>query len=146
MPIPKWCDKKSIRTVTRGKTRILICCPKGKTKAGRCSVGTRAIDVRSPKLGKGARQEKREHPWASGSIARRIASDHLRENPKAYGETVLPRRLNGQRGFDHPHGGRILVMRAGSKGYNIWHREAKWGPHDATTTKKIIAALRAGKL
>jgi hypothetical protein len=46
MPIPKWCDKKSIRTIKRGKATILICCPKKKFRRGKCSVGTRAIDVR----------------------------------------------------------------------------------------------------
>jgi hypothetical protein len=46
MPIPKWCDRKSIRTVKSGKARVLVCCPKKKWKAGRCTVGTRAIDVK----------------------------------------------------------------------------------------------------
>jgi hypothetical protein len=46
MPIPKWCDPKSIRTVKRGKASILICCPVKKWKRGKCSVGTKAIDAR----------------------------------------------------------------------------------------------------
>jgi hypothetical protein len=28
--------------------------------------------------------EKKEHPWASASVARKIATDHLRRNPNAY--------------------------------------------------------------
>ena len=32
----------------------------------------------------GEQVEKAEHPWASRTVARKLASDHLRENPKAY--------------------------------------------------------------
>ena len=28
--------------------------------------------------------ERKEHPWASPSTARKIAADHLRQNPQAY--------------------------------------------------------------
>lgn len=85
MPIPKWCDRKSIRTVKRGGASILVCCPKGKVRAGRCTVGTRAIEVRSAKLSKGTRIEHREHPEFPVKVARQIARDHLARNPKAYG-------------------------------------------------------------
>lgn len=95
MPIPKWCDRKSIRTVKRGGARILICCRKGKWKAGRCTVGTRAIDVTSGKLIKGARIERREHPSFTAKQAKRIASDHLRANPRAYGSMVSEKRIRG---------------------------------------------------
>lgn len=45
------CAKGSIRTIKRGKVRILICCPRGKWKprARRCKVGTRAISIDKPK-------------------------------------------------------------------------------------------------
>jgi hypothetical protein len=75
MPIPKWCDKKSIRSIKRGKASILICCPKRHFKSGRCSVGTRAIDV----LTRGTKKERQEHPWASK------ARDHLKRDSRAYG-------------------------------------------------------------
>jgi hypothetical protein len=41
----KGIDRRSIRTIKRGKTRILVGCPKGKWKRGKCSVGTRGIEV-----------------------------------------------------------------------------------------------------
>lgn len=43
-------DKRSIRTITRGTTRILIGCPEGQwmSKAKRCKVGTRAYETITP--------------------------------------------------------------------------------------------------
>lgn len=43
-------DRRSIRTVARGSTRILIGCPKGAWQARkqRCKVGTRAYEVITP--------------------------------------------------------------------------------------------------
>ena len=32
----------------------------------------------------GQQIEQSEHPWAGPRTARKIAADHLRENPKAY--------------------------------------------------------------
>jgi hypothetical protein len=40
--------------------------------------------VKASDLKVGEQVEKSEHPWASRSTARKIAADHLRENPKAY--------------------------------------------------------------
>ena len=40
--ISKKCARGSFRTIRRGKKRIVICCPKGKFKDGRCTVGTKA--------------------------------------------------------------------------------------------------------
>ena len=40
--------------------------------------------VSAKDLSVGEQVEKSEHPWASRSVARKIAQDHLRENPKAY--------------------------------------------------------------
>jgi len=40
--------------------------------------------VRKEDLQVGAIVEREEHPWASERTARRIAKDHLQENPKAY--------------------------------------------------------------
>ena len=40
--------------------------------------------VRKEDLQVGAIIEKEEHPWASDRTAKRIARDHLQENPKAY--------------------------------------------------------------
>jgi hypothetical protein len=40
--------------------------------------------VRKEDLQVGAIIEKEEHPWASERTAKRIARDHLQENPKAY--------------------------------------------------------------
>ena len=39
---PKKCARGSFRTVKHGKKWIVICCPKGKFKRGRCAVGPRA--------------------------------------------------------------------------------------------------------
>lgn len=43
-------DRRSIRTITRGLTRILIGCPKGQwmPRRQRCKVGTRAYEVITP--------------------------------------------------------------------------------------------------
>jgi hypothetical protein len=35
-------------------------------------------------LAVGEQVEKSEHPWASRTVARKIAQDHLKENPNAY--------------------------------------------------------------
>jgi hypothetical protein len=60
VPIPKGfrerklstvrCDKRSFRTkhISKGR-RLLICCPVGKFKKGRCRVGTRAKAMLIPK-------------------------------------------------------------------------------------------------
>lgn len=40
-------------------------------------------------LAKGARIEKKEHPWASKATARRIAGDHLCEKPSYYAREQL---------------------------------------------------------
>ena len=56
-------------------------CPRGKRwnrRAHRCV-------WRRSSLARGARREAVEHPWASKATARRIARDHLKENPRAYG-------------------------------------------------------------
>lgn len=42
-------DRRSIRTIRRGKKRILVGCPKGRYKRGRCRAGTRALSVLTPK-------------------------------------------------------------------------------------------------
>lgn len=39
---PGRCDKKSFRTMTvNHDTKMVVCCPKGKFKRGRCKVGLR---------------------------------------------------------------------------------------------------------
>lgn len=40
--------------------------------------------VKASDLKTGEQVERSEHPWASRATARKIASDHLRENPSAY--------------------------------------------------------------
>ena len=40
--------------------------------------------VKADDLKVGQVVEQREHPWASPRTARKIARDHLQENPKAY--------------------------------------------------------------
>lgn len=42
---PSRCAKGSFRTITRGKVKLVICCPKGRWRRGRCSVGTRAQSI-----------------------------------------------------------------------------------------------------
>jgi hypothetical protein len=42
---PKSCAKGSFRTIKRGRTTIVVCCPKGKFTRGRCTVGTRAQSI-----------------------------------------------------------------------------------------------------
>lgn len=46
---PSKCAKGSLRTITRGKVKIVICCPKGKWRRGRCRVGTRAQSILKPR-------------------------------------------------------------------------------------------------
>lgn len=46
---PKSFARGSLRTVKRGGVRIVIGCPKGKFKRGRCSVGTKAQTILYPK-------------------------------------------------------------------------------------------------
>lgn len=41
-------DPRSFRIIRRGKIQIVIGCPRGKWKSGRCSVGTRAQSIRYP--------------------------------------------------------------------------------------------------
>jgi hypothetical protein len=40
--------------------------------------------VKPSDLKVGEQVEKSEHPWASRATARKIAADHLKENPHAY--------------------------------------------------------------
>lgn len=44
---PKSCAKGSFRTITRGKVKLVVCCPKGKwnRRTQRCRVGTRAQSI-----------------------------------------------------------------------------------------------------
>lgn len=69
-------------------------CPRGKRwnrRMRRCVL----LHVPPVKLARGARKEAEEHPWASPAQARKIARDHLKENPRAYGaaETKAERAL-----------------------------------------------------
>jgi hypothetical protein len=47
-PLPRWVDRRSIRTIFRGKgkkyRRLLVGCPKGSWKKGRCRKGMRLIE------------------------------------------------------------------------------------------------------
>lgn len=51
MPLPRWLDKRSIRTIKTRKGNLLIGCPKGKwmPRKKRCLVGTRAFEMRRKK-------------------------------------------------------------------------------------------------
>lgn len=60
MPIPKGyshkklgssrsCAAGSFRRVRSGKALVTVCCPKGKWKRGRCTVGTRAVGLDKPR-------------------------------------------------------------------------------------------------
>ncbi len=46
---PKRCAKGSFRTIERGKIKLVVCCPKGHWKHGRCLVGTRAQSILKPR-------------------------------------------------------------------------------------------------
>jgi len=46
---PSRCDRRSFRTIKRGKVKIVICCPKGQWRRGRCKVGTRAQSILKPR-------------------------------------------------------------------------------------------------
>lgn len=46
---PAKCAKGSFRTIRSGKVKIVICCPKGKWRRGRCAVGTRAQSILRPR-------------------------------------------------------------------------------------------------
>jgi len=45
---PSKCAKGSTRTVKRGAARIVVCCPKGKFRRGRCTVGMHAQSILRP--------------------------------------------------------------------------------------------------
>jgi len=45
---PKKFARNSLRTITRGSVKIVVGCPKGKFKKGKCSVGTRAQTILRP--------------------------------------------------------------------------------------------------
>lgn len=101
------CAKGTIRTKVSGKARVIVCCPKGKRgRGGRCKAGMKAISIDKPlanllgalvavtpkcpfkslnqrSLAKGTRVERREH-GVPVRWARKIAADHLCENPKFY--------------------------------------------------------------
>ena len=48
---PRTCAKGSFRTIKRGKTRIVVCCPRGKwsKRSRRCRVGMRAQSILKPR-------------------------------------------------------------------------------------------------
>lgn len=46
---PKHFAPKSLRTITRGRVKIIVGCPKGRFKKGRCTVGTRAQSILYPR-------------------------------------------------------------------------------------------------
>lgn len=46
---PSRCAKGSFRTITRGKVKLVVCCPRGKWRRGRCTVGTRAQSILKPR-------------------------------------------------------------------------------------------------
>ena len=58
---------------------------KRKMNAKKCRKMYRGKKLKACLLKIGASKEHREHPWSSRSTARKIARDHLKENPKAYG-------------------------------------------------------------
>lgn len=45
---PSRCARGSMRTVRSGTARVVVCCPKGKFKNGRCRVGMRAQTILRP--------------------------------------------------------------------------------------------------
>jgi hypothetical protein len=46
---PSKCARGSFRTITRGKIKLVICCPRGQWKRGRCRVGTKAQSILRPR-------------------------------------------------------------------------------------------------
>lgn len=42
---PLKCDRNSFRTLKRGRSQLIVCCPKGKWKRGRCSVGMKLQSI-----------------------------------------------------------------------------------------------------
>jgi hypothetical protein len=46
--MPRWVDRRSVRTIYRGKgkkrRRLLVGCPKGSWKRGRCKRGMRLVE------------------------------------------------------------------------------------------------------
>jgi hypothetical protein len=59
-PLPRWVDRRSIRTIFRGKgrkrSRLLVGCPKGYWRRGRCWKGMRLVEK---KRAKNARRRRR---------------------------------------------------------------------------------------
>ena len=49
--------------------------------------------VKSTELQTGASIEKSEHPWMSDRMSRKVAKDHLRENPDAYKDRDSGKRV-----------------------------------------------------
>lgn len=46
---PEACAAGSFRTIKRGKVSIVVCCPKGQYKRGKCRVGMRAQSILKPR-------------------------------------------------------------------------------------------------
>lgn len=46
---PSRFDSRSLRTITRGSVKIIVGCPKGHFKKGRCKVGLRAQSILYPR-------------------------------------------------------------------------------------------------
>jgi hypothetical protein len=53
-------DRRSFRWITRGRTKLLIGCPRGKWKprAQRCAIGTKAYAILTPTRGRCPRGKK----------------------------------------------------------------------------------------
>lgn len=93
-PLPRWVDKRSVRTITRGKTRLRIGCPQGKYSPTRrrCRVGTRAIEKvsnpRSAVLEQAHKTFRRWHEFDASGMKRVRAPRSIPKTMVALGELV----------------------------------------------------------
>jgi hypothetical protein len=73
-PVSRSIDRRSIRTVGRGKKRVLIGCPKGNysTRTKRCRIGTRAIDAPGRRARKGPRKARARNPRSPIEAAKAV--------------------------------------------------------------------------
>jgi hypothetical protein len=87
----KQADKRSIRTIKRGKHKIRIGCPKGHydTMTETCAVGTRAISILHPKTEKNPSSCKYN---LGGKVTKHKRTKHLKRKTNRCGNVSISRK------------------------------------------------------
>ena len=86
--------RKSIRTAKSGKARIIVGCPKGKFRRGRCTTSTRALAKLTPKAKRNPADLaalEREHPREAAAARRTFKRWHGFEARRVLTANVAPR-------------------------------------------------------